>query len=90
MYVNASQPRILSVNIYVRGGLFSLLHILVDFVSLVFYSLEQANKDIFAAVHQRKAELAEIVDWTGLYETGCFYLFRVPHLLMDKYLLGNT
>ena len=27
MYVNASQPRILSVNIYVRGGLFSLLHI---------------------------------------------------------------
>ena len=56
----------------------------MDFVTLLFYSLEQANKDIFAAVHQRKAELAEIVDWTGLYETGCFYLFRVPFLLMDK------
>ena len=56
----------------------------MDFVTLLFYSLEQANKDIFAAVHQRKAELAEIVDWTGLYETGCLYLFRVTHLLMDK------
>ena len=91
MDVNASQPRILSGNIWVKGGLFLLSSSYFSGIwSLLFYSLEQTNKDIFAAVHQRKAELAEIVDWTGLYETGCSYLFRVPHLLMDKYLLGNT
>ena len=91
MDVNASQPRILSGNIWVKGGLCLLSSSYFSGIwSLLFYLLEQTNKDIFAAVHQRKAELAEIVDWTGLYETGCFYLFRVPHLLMDKYLLGNT
>ena len=47
-------------------NVYCLLYILADFVTLLFYSLEQANKDIFAAVHQRKAELAEIFDWTGL------------------------
>ena len=91
MDVNASQPRILSGNIWVKGGLCLLSSSYFSGIwSLLFYLLEQTNKDIFAAVHQRKAELAEIVDWTGLYETGCFYLFRAPHLLMDKYLLGNT
>ena len=90
MDVHASQPRILSGNIWVKGGhCLCLLYILAEFdLNFSTHLNKPIRTSLLLSIRGRPNLLKLLIGRVFMKKVAS--IFRVPHLLIDKYLLGNT